>query len=221
MILVLIGSRRLPILAWSALIIILSHSLLAHKEYRFIYPALLMLMILAGIGTAELVLNLCRRWKLHKKIVILILVCCSIWTATSIALVSRFNIYNDLTFSTFGTDLRNTHLYATTNNLLALQSLSKENTVCGLGLWGIDWSLSGGYTYFHHHVPIFLVEKIEDFAELQAGFNYVVGDTSIPSEYKNYTLQKCWQGTCVYKRPGSCSQIIDREINSVLKKSGN
>jgi hypothetical protein len=221
MILVLIGSRRLPILAWSALIIILSHSFLAHKEYRFIYPALSMLMILAGIGTAELVLNLSRKWNSFPKIVIAILLCFALWTATSVALVSRFNIYNNLTFSTFGTDLENTHLYATTNNLLALQSLSQENTVCGLGLWGINWALSGGYTYFHHHVPIFPVEKIADFAALKAGFNYVVGDISIPSQYKNYTLQKCWQGTCVYKRPGSCTQIIDREINSVLKKSGN
>ncbi len=221
MIFAVIGSRCLPILAWSALIIFLSHSFLAHKEYRFIYPALSMLIILAGIGTAELVLNFCRQWKSHKKIIIAILFSLVLWTSTSVALVSRFNIYNNLTFSTFGTDLETTHLYATSNNLLALQSLSKENTVCGLGLWSIHWALSGGYTYFHHHVPIFPLETVADLNELKAGFNYIVGNRFLPSEYQNYTLQKCWQGTCIYQRPGSCSQIIDREINSVLKKSGN
>ncbi|MBD2693311.1 mannosyltransferase [Anabaena catenula] len=220
-ILALIGSRRSPILAWLALIIIVSHSLLAHKEYRFIYPALLMVMILAGIGTGELVLNLSRRWVSPRKTVIAILLCLSLWTATSVALLSRFNIYNPLTFSTFGTNLENTHLYATTNNLLALQSLSTENTVCGLGLWGVNWALSGGYTYFHRDVPIYQVEKAADFEELKAGFNYIIGNRSIPSQYQNYTLQKCWQETCVYQRTGSCSQIIDRDINSVLKKSGN
>jgi GPI mannosyltransferase 3 len=220
-ILAIIGSRRIPILAWSALIIILSHSFLDHKEYRFIYPALPMMMILAGIGTGELVLNLSRRWVSTRKTVIAILLCLFLWTSTSVALLSRFNIYNPLNFSTFGTNLENTHLYATTNNLLALQSLSTENTVCGLGLWGVNWALSGGYTYFHRNVPIYQVEKAADFEELKAGFNYIIGNRSIPSQYQNYTLQKCWQETCIYKRPGSCSQIIDSDINSVLKKSGN
>ncbi|AFZ57949.1 mannosyltransferase [Anabaena cylindrica FACHB-243] len=220
-ILALIGSRHSPILVWLVLIIILSHSLLAHKEYRFIYPVLPMVMILAGIGTGELVLNLSRRWVSHKKTLIAILLCLLLWTSISIALLSRFNIYSPLKFSTFGTNLENTHLFATTNNLLALQSLSTENTVCGLGLWGIHWALSGGYTYFHRDVPIYPVDKAADFEKLKPGFNYIVANISVPSQYQNYTLQKCWQGTCVYKRPGSCRQIIDRDINYVLKKSGN
>ncbi|MEA5552992.1 mannosyltransferase [Anabaena cylindrica UHCC 0172] len=220
-ILALMGSRRSPILLWLVLIIILSHSLLAHKEYRFIYPVLPMVMILAGMGTGELVLNLSCRWVSHKKTLIAIFLCLSLWTSISIALLSRFNIYNPLNFSIFGTNLENTHLSVTTNNLLALQSLSTNKNVCGLGLWGVQWALSGGYTYFHRDVPIFPVEKVADFAELKAGFNYIVTNISVPSQYENYTLQKCWQETCIYKRPGSCSQIIDRDINSVLKKSGN
>ena len=220
-ILAFIGSRHIPILAYSALIIIFSHSLLAHKEYRFIYPALVMVIILAGIGTAELVLNFSSKWIANQKILVTILLCLSLWTATSVALLSRFNVYNPLSFSTFGTNLENTHLYATTNNLLAAQSLSKEKNICGLGLWGVEWALSGGYTYLHQDVPIFPVETAADFAELKASFNYIIGNRSIPSQYQNYTVQKCWQKTCIYKRPGSCSQIIDRDINSVLKKSGN
>jgi phosphatidylinositol glycan class B len=220
-VLAIIGSRRSPILAWLILIIILSHSFLAHKEYRFIYPVLPMAMILAGIGTAELVLNLLQKWSLMQKKAIAILLCLSLWTCVSVCLFSRFNIYNPLNFSTFGTDLENTHLYATTNNLLASQSLSKEHNVCGLGLWGVEWALSGGYTYLHQNVPIFIVETVTDFKELKTGFNYIIGNLSIPSQYQNYTLQKCWHETCVYKRPGSCNQIIDRDINSVLKKSGN
>lgn len=137
------------------------------------------------------------------------------------ALFSRFNIYNSLSFSTFGTNLENTHLYGATHNLLALQSLSKENNVCGLGLWGINWALSGGYTYFHRDVTIYQVDTEAEFELLNSGFNYVVGNIFIPSQYQNYTLQKCWQGTCVYKRPGACSQIKNRDINSVLKESGN
>jgi hypothetical protein len=220
-ILAIIGFHRIPILGWLALIIILSHSFLAHKEYRFIYPALPMLLILAGIGTCELILKFSCRWSsLHIKI-IAILLSLYLWSSTSVALLSRFNIYAPLSFSTFGTNWKMTHLYATANNLLALQSLSTEENVCGLGLWGVNWALSGGYTYFHRDVPIYQVDTKTDFAIANSGFNYVVGNSPLPSTYQNYSLQQCRLGTCVYKRPGSCSKIKEREINYVLKTSGN
>ncbi|MFM2062489.1 MAG: hypothetical protein RLZZ507_2159 [Cyanobacteriota bacterium] len=221
----MIGFRRLPILGWVALIIILSHSFLGHKEYRFIYPALPMLLILAGIGTGELVvkfsLKFSRRWDSLQIKIIAISLSLILWTSASISLLTRFNIYAPLSFSTFGTNLQMTHLYATANHLLALQSLSTEKNVCGLGLWGVNWALSGGYTYFHRDVPIYQIDTKKDFQLLNSGFNYVVGNLPLPSAYQNYSLQKCWQGTCVYKRPGSCSQIKNRDINSFLKKSGN
>ncbi|TAF11157.1 MAG: mannosyltransferase [Nostocales cyanobacterium] len=217
----LIGFRRLPILGWLALIIILSHSFLAHKEYRFIYPALPMLLILAGIGTGELVSQFSRRLASVQTSIIAIFLSILIWTSASISLLTRFNIYAPLNFSTFGTNLQMTHLYATANHLLALQSLSKEKKVCGLGLWGVNWALSGGYTYFHRDVPIYQVDKELEFELLNPGFNYVVGNFPIPSAYQNYSLQKCWQGTCIYKRPGACSELKNREINSFLKQSGN
>lgn len=220
-ILAVIGFRHIPILGWLALIIILSHSLLAHKEYRFIYPALPMLLILAGIGTGELVLKFSRRWSSPQPQIIAIFLSLLLWTSTSVALLSRFNIYAPLNFSTFGTNLEMTHLYATANHLLALKSLSTEENVCGLGLWDINWALSGGYTYFHRDVPIYQVDKETDFKVLNSGFNYIVANLPLPSQYQNYTLEKCWQKTCIYKRPGSCKEIKEREINSVLKMSGN
>jgi hypothetical protein len=53
-----IAARRHWILALLALVIILSHSFLGHKEYRFIFPALPLIIILAGLGTATLVSRL-------------------------------------------------------------------------------------------------------------------------------------------------------------------
>ncbi|MBD2664946.1 mannosyltransferase [Richelia sinica] len=221
MILVVIGSRRSPILGWLAFIIILSHSLLAHKEYRFIYPAIPMLMILAGLGTAELVINWLPKWLSLRKIAIAVLLSFCLWTSSSVALASRFNLYAPLNFSTFGTNLQATHWTAVSENLLAFQSLSHDKNVCGLGLWGVNWALSGGYTYLHHDVPIFPVEKDGDFEQLNTGFNYVIANRPLPPPYQNYQLQQCWQGTCVYQRPGACDMIPNRDINYVLKQSGN
>lgn len=52
--LVSLGARRLPIALWTALVILAVHAAVGHKEYRFIYP-LVLLAMLSGIGLAEIV----------------------------------------------------------------------------------------------------------------------------------------------------------------------
>jgi len=52
--LAILGGRRLPLLLAVARTILPTHSLIGHKEYRFIYPALPFIATLAGIGTVEL-----------------------------------------------------------------------------------------------------------------------------------------------------------------------
>ena len=49
------GARRLPALLIAAVAIVAIHSAIPHKEYRFIYPAAVLLAMLAGIGAAQLV----------------------------------------------------------------------------------------------------------------------------------------------------------------------
>ncbi len=53
--LALLGAGRKPALLMTALAVVAVHAALPHKEYRFIYPALLLIAILAGIGCAQLV----------------------------------------------------------------------------------------------------------------------------------------------------------------------
>ena len=53
-VLALTGARRQPILLAMAAIILMVHMAIGHKEYRFIYPAIALLSILAGFGLVEL-----------------------------------------------------------------------------------------------------------------------------------------------------------------------
>jgi hypothetical protein len=46
------GAKEVPIAALVALAIIAEHSLMGHKELRFIFPAIALLVILAGLGLA-------------------------------------------------------------------------------------------------------------------------------------------------------------------------
>ncbi len=48
------GARQLPVVGWMALAILVEHSLIAHKELRYIFPAVAMTVPLAGIGLAKM-----------------------------------------------------------------------------------------------------------------------------------------------------------------------
>jgi hypothetical protein len=52
------GGKRLWLPAAMALLILLTHMLIAHKEYRFIFPAIALAAPLAGLGVAELLIRL-------------------------------------------------------------------------------------------------------------------------------------------------------------------
>ncbi|MGC2201080.1 MAG: hypothetical protein WA633_13175, partial [Stellaceae bacterium] len=49
-----IGAWRLPMLLAVLIVIIAVHSGIAHKEYRFIYPAVVLVTVLAGLGLAQM-----------------------------------------------------------------------------------------------------------------------------------------------------------------------
>lgn len=57
-----LGARRYPMLAVTALAVIATHSAIGHKEYRFILLAVLLLILLAAIGSVDLTSRLAR-WR--------------------------------------------------------------------------------------------------------------------------------------------------------------
>jgi phosphatidylinositol glycan class B len=227
LVLATIGARCSPILAILAIVILLTHSLIAHKEYRFIYPALPMLIILAGLGTAELVTLRRPRWLSPQIAILPILICLLLWTSTSAVLATRYG--QDFTssgLSLFWTNPQTTHWNYSSGNLFAFKKLSHDDTVCGIALWKIDWVATGGYFYLHRNVPIFLIENNIDFENFAPGFNYLLSyNVLTPSEHKNYAFQRCW-GTgergdsCLYKRSNSCTPITGYHINQILQAKG-
>jgi GPI mannosyltransferase 3 len=216
--LAIIGSRQSPILAWLAIAIVLTHSILAHKEYRFIYTALPLVMILAGLGTSQVVKYWLIRWRSHWAKVVALFLCLILWSSTSAVLAGRFNLYTDLSWQMLWNNREWTHWNTESGNLKALQKLSQEKTLCGVGLWGIHWALSGGYTYLHHHVPMFLIEEAQDFDTQKENFNYLVAN--IPVMQQGYTSQQCWGNTCIYQREGGCKPVRSDHINQVIKETG-
>jgi hypothetical protein len=217
--LAVLGTRRSPVLAWMALTIVLSHSVLAHKEYRFIYPAVLMAIVLAGLGTAELVARWRSRWSSPRGAIVAVLVCLILWTSTSAVLASRFETYRKNNLSMLWAAAETTNWQRYSGSLHAFKKLSTDETLCGVGLRAIEWIWSGGYTYLHRNVPIVLVDRDSDYDRLAPNFNYLVSLIPVPPQYQ-YVLQQCWGTTCLYKRSGSCTKETGYDINQLLEQKG-
>jgi hypothetical protein len=63
--LVLLGAQRLPLVLVTAAIIVVVHSAIPHKEYRFIYPAIQLGGVLAGVGLARVVAYMVERLRMR------------------------------------------------------------------------------------------------------------------------------------------------------------
>jgi hypothetical protein len=91
-------------------------------------------------------------------------------------------------------------------NLIAFQELGRDAKVCGIALVGsqVDPVIDGDYTYLHRNVPMFFFRSAgePDMQRLRPSFNAIV--TARPSTFDGFGLTRCWNGTCLYRSPGSC-----------------
>ena len=105
--------------------------------------------------------------------------------------------------------------------LIAMDRLSQDSSVCGVGLYKLSWIYSGGYSHLHHNVPIVLVLRDTELEEQAPSFNALVTDGAFTDQTMGFTSAGCWNGICLYRRAGSCT-VSERtiEINKVLRKVG-
>ena len=193
------GARRLPALLVAAAVIVAIHSAIPHKEYRFIYPAAVLLMVLAGIGAAQLVEWGARAFAGRG-------VRAGIAVAASAALVLA---YWGLTSLRVWTSEASAELrHRGHDNLVAESFAARLPALCGLGLYGntpgFDWTVYGGYTYLHRPVPIYSPRDAVDLAATVPAFDTLLYTAAPPPELGFATLA-CFGKTCVARRPGGCT----------------
>jgi len=160
---------RRPYLAVLILPYLLVHSLIAHKELRFVYPWLPLLAVGAAMG-----LNLLRRRRppaIHFAACLLVIALVGAGT-------SRFH---DLTYGQLGAysglkaSLTAYDDPGPTNRLLTVAG--RQGDICGIKVETANTLDTGGYTYLHRRVPLF------DGKATQANgqFNYLVTGTPAPA----------------------------------------
>jgi GPI mannosyltransferase 3 len=186
----LLGARRSPFLGWVALVILLTHSVVGHKEFRFVYPIIPIAVTLAALGIADVLSALSARLPALRSATTAVIAGLAVCLCSSALLAWFFPVWSRFS-----------------GNLIAFQELSRDARVCGLALVGeeVDPVISGGYTYLHRNIPMFYFRAAggAHMNRLAPSFNAIV--TGRPLHYAGFESVRCWNGTCLYRRQGSCT----------------
>jgi len=199
--LVLLGARRTVLPFAAALVIIAVHSIIAHKEYRFIYPAVVLLAVEAGIGLAALVtsvperLNDRGRWRSLAR------------PAAAGALAGGWCL---LSFLTWTGPAMAALRYRVHDYLAATSLVAHMAGICGIGLYGLDgkdWARYGGYSWLHQPVPMYWPKDGDELEATAASFDILLYTTDIhpaPPMPAGFVKERCFDEVCLARRAGKC-----------------
>ena len=195
------GARPLPLLLFIALTIFVSHSLFSHKEYRFIYPALPLLVVLAGVGTGRVLQGLVTaRPSLARVRGPLAAGMCLAWAGLSLSIAM-----SDV-FSVPWTRSR--------AQLSAFELVSRDPQVCGVAIYNMYQTMNPGRTWLRPQVGLFESNAARLPAE-GAGYNAIITRPGVPIPDPAYRRLACFRGdvdasgkafnnVCVWRRPDGC-----------------
>ncbi|MGC1341556.1 MAG: hypothetical protein WA854_04480 [Candidatus Binataceae bacterium] len=197
----IIGARRLPLLFAVAITIFLTHSSLHHQEYRFLYPAMPLVATLLGVAVLETSRILRRRRELPFG--------ANLDAAAGVALwcvVSYFIAVSSVLGPMW------TH---GSGELAAFRAVSARKDICGLGLLGLSWLNTPGYSHLPAGVTIYQLSS-QDFVQHPKDANAIITLGFVDLRHFGYKRAECFQDAenpeiqlgggpvCLWTRPGGC-----------------
>jgi hypothetical protein len=216
----LCGALRLPLLLLVAAMVFAVHSAFSHKEYRYISPALPLIMTLAGVGSVMaanwLADRLGRPWVRRALLVAVALG----WTVASLALAASPN--------------RIWYWVRSRGSILAMQAVNADKEACGVGIYpGAMWWRAAGYSGLRPGVPLFNAGDTANPIAPNA-YNYVISlerrspelkhPVDLPADFTSlgYQQLQCWtdpydrtmliERMCLWRRPGTCDSASGKPL---------
>jgi hypothetical protein len=213
-------------LIWTAVANILIHSAIGHKEYRFVFLTVAIVVVVAAIGSAEIVQRLRPRlpdraggWAALALI--------PAWFAASAALASGGRLESDWRAYLAGSE--------------AAALLRDRPGLCGVGMVGINLWDTGGYTVLRRPVPFYVIDPPFDIgsqaplAEVAPAFNGVIAPehkaAALPPGYRAVGCSAAHPGVdpkrqltpvrvCAFVRESGCDAAAGarQELQAVMKR---
>lgn len=142
----------------------------------------------------------------------------ALWFAISVRGASGFNASKTQLALHFGQE--QDHWLRRRGGLLGMRALGEESGVCGVGLAGIGWGDTGGYTYLHRRIPVFPFPNQELLWKYVPYFNAMLVQPNKPATIGPFERGRCWEDACIYVRDGACIELTEWNINDVLERAG-
>jgi len=187
-----LGARRAPVLGTVALTIVGTFSLVGHKEFRFLYPALPLIATLVGLGSADVAGfvfgRLGRRVEARSLGFMLALFWAGLWVL----------------FGAFGP--ARTYWSHGTAVIESMRIVNRDPVACGIAVEPADrWSAGGGYSATRPGIRLFGFQPDADRRQTDA-FDYIYSITDKDFAPYGFALVRCWKGqpACLWHRPGGC-----------------
>jgi GPI mannosyltransferase 3 len=209
-----VGATRFPALAIAALATLVMHTLLPHKEVRFIYLALAAAPILIGLGTSSLLRLAAARYGQH---------------ASTAGACAFLTLSAGLSFFIATTPLGARWEFQR-GMVHAFLAAHREPSLCGLQVRDIPPWKSGGYTYLNRDVPLmfepyvpevrlpgvavplrFMVERDGGpVPQLRSPYSHVIAEAShAPADFDRVACfpedsRPDEPTLCLFRRPDGC-----------------
>ncbi|HEX2217595.1 MAG TPA: hypothetical protein VHG35_02245 [Gemmatimonadales bacterium] len=211
-----VGARRAPLLAGAAVVHVLAHMPIAHKEFRFLYPVMPLIVILIGLGTAEIASKVSSMLAGGRsRLRAVVGGALAAWAVTSTALAVSPDYRGN--WSRF------------TELIRATERAGAAPDLCGLGLVGIPWWATGGYTRLHRAVPMYYLPEPESLDDAMSAFNHLLIPKPLEPAATGFAEVQCWAASppneygdplnppvCLMRRTGGCIADARYELNTVL-----
>jgi hypothetical protein len=213
------GWRHAPLLIVAAIVNVAFHSVIVHKEYRFIFLSIALLIIAAGLGSGDWaeMMRRKRAWRVSG-----IHVVCAGWLLLSLGLSGATYI------------MRDNWTRGTGEGRLAAE-LDADPDLCGLALYGTHDPFLPGRGQLALGRPVYSFYRDDPQArgrlpilvkQHERGFNRIIGPSSLAKELPADFMQRTCALTshditaCVFVRHGACDAAAAGPfaINAVLMR---
>lgn len=221
------GARHDRPLMWAALANLAFHMMIPHKEYRFIFLTMSIVVILAGLGTGEMLIEARKRWA-TLRLPMVMAGAMSIWLVASVAQAMSVSVATDW------------KAYSPLPEALA--QTRRLGNLCGVVVYRTGFWTGASYATLHRKVPMYLVappslkgidaDPPTELRGMTPAANVIIAQPTDRGDLDpRYRAASCHRSAstefptmCVFVRPGGCAgagrQQRAHEINAVLRRTG-